>query len=382
MFSQTSEIAAFVTCVYYNRYDWTENLYNVFIVHPETSSNYTIDFPNLTEFVSAPKIVSTADGNYFVSVVQTCRKQVDSSTGKELSRRNEVRLFVQSTSSPNESGEQTLLRVQNLVTDVDDDAEFLDIVQVNDGNVLAVYAQIEKGFEFVTDKGILPPKNLRKGAILLDVEKLEALKHIPVFLESLSRLEGLLISSQFNLILDSDLKVFKYNSTSFQHQITSTSFAAGKIRLAMDGRYVIGISRNQTKIVVVRTADDTTLGSVFVHGKATCLEVADDDRTVVVGCEDGRVMIMSLILELADPLREYIEKLPSRCDDDFDGNLIVSDVRRLSLSTPDQHRLSARLRKSAQAEERRPPSYTTLQRAVTVSRLSNRARSASSCTQQ
>ena len=353
----------------------------MFIVHPETSSNYTIDFPYCTEFVSAPKLINTKEDNYFVAVVQICRRNIDPS-GKELSRRNEVRLLVQSVTPSNENGEKKILRLQNLTSDVGDDDQFLDIVPVQGGNVLIVYGQDMDGYEFVTDVGIVPPKVLRKGAILVNIEKMEPLQHLPQFLESTSQIKGLIISSRSTYILDSDLKVFKSGSGGSQHQIRASNFVPGCARLALDGRYVIGISDTRRKIDVVRTTDDKTLGSVFVHGKAVCLEVADDDRTVVVGCEDGRVMIMSLILEFADPLREHIEKLQSRCDDDFDGSLIVSDVRRLSMSTPDQHRLSARLRKSAQEDERRPPSYTTLQRAVTVSRMSNRERTASSCAQQ
>lgn len=317
-----------------------------------------------------------------MAVVQICRKNIDNTTGKELSRRNEVRLLIQNINSDNDNGERSLLQVQNLTADAGQGDQFLDIIPVSATNVLVVYGKGVEGYEFTTDKGIQPPKGIRKGAVLMDIGKQEALKHIPVFLESSSQLEGLMLSSQLTYIIDSDLKVFKYDSAAFQYQVKACSFKRNSARLALDGRYIIGITCDCRKIAVVRTADDKLLGSVFVHGRASCLEIANDDRTIVVGCEDGRVMIMSLILEFADPLREFIERLPSRYDDDFDGNLIVSDVRRLSLSTPDQHRLSARLRKSAQAEERRPPSYTTLQRAVTVSRQSNRERTSSTCAQQ
>ncbi|XP_045171838.2 NACHT and WD repeat domain-containing protein 2-like [Mercenaria mercenaria] len=382
VFSPQSGTAAFVTCAFYNSCDWSENIYNVFIVYPETSTNYTIDFPYHTEFVAPPKIVYKGGNNYFAAIVQTCKKTFDNNTKKEQSRWTEVRLLVQKITPNQNPSDQVLLRVQNLVDDVDDTDEFLDLIPVFDGNVIAVYAKDIDMYEFVTDKGIIPPKCTRKGAILFDVEGQTALRHIPLFLETKSKLEGLQISSQNCFILDSDLRVFKYDNFSFYQHIQCCKFAPNCTKFALNGRYIIGISENQRDILVVRTSDDKKVGSMFVHGKATCLRVADDDRTVIVGCEDGRIMILSLILEMADPLREHIEKLPSRSEEPVQNNLIINDVHRLSLSTPDQQRLSARLRKASIAEERRPPSYTTLHRAVTISRMSSRERSPNACAQQ
>ncbi|WAR02876.1 NWD2-like protein [Mya arenaria] len=382
VFSPSSHTAAFVTCAFYNRCDWSENIYNVFIVCPETSSNYTIDFPYHTEFVSPPRIVTAGKDSFFVAVVQTSERTVDKTTKRELSRWNEVRLVVQRMDSSHNPEDLFLYRVQNWSKEVGNKDVFLDFIPVNEEKILVVYAKDLASYEFVTDKGIVPPKNVKKGAFMFDVKYKTPLKHFPDFLSCSSSLRGLQISSQFTYIMDSDLQVFKYSTNSFHRQITSCSFASGTVRPALDGRYLIGISGDRRTIVVVRTSDDKPLGSMYVHGRATCLEMAEDDRTVVVGCEDGRIMIMSLILEFADPLREYIEKLPSRVDDEFEENLILTDVRRLSMSTPDQHRLSARLREKARDEERRPPSYTTLQRAVTISRQNNRYRNTPSCAQQ
>ncbi|KAL4223122.1 NACHT and WD repeat domain-containing protein 2 [Mactra antiquata] len=382
VFSPSSETAAFVTCAFYNSCDWRENIYNVFIVHPETSSNYAMDFPYHTEFVAPPKIVSKLDDNFFVAVVQTCKRNVDNVTNKETSRWNEVRLLIQKLNTNANPCEQELLRVQNLVKEVGDDDQFLDVLAVTDDNVLAVYAKGVGSYEFVTDKGIVPPKYIRKGAILLDIESQIVLKHIPCFMEAGSRIDNLQFSSQYSMIIDDDLRIFNYESSSFHSQSTSCKLYPGSAKFVMDGRYIVGISDNQRDIIVVRTSDDKNVGSLFVHGKATCIRVADDDRTVVVGCEDGRVMVLSVILEFADPLREHIEKLATRCEEPEENDLINNDIRRLSLSTPDQHRLSARLRTAHIAEERKPPPYTTLERAVTISRMSNRDRDVTPCIQQ
>lgn len=382
MFSPTSETAAFVTCAFYNSCDWSENIYNVFVVHPESSSNYAMDFPYHTEFVSPPKIVSKLNDNFFIAVVQTCNKNVNSNTKKEVSRWNEVRLLIQKLNTDSNPCEQELLRVQNLVEDVGDADQFLDVLPVADNNVLAVYAKGIGSYEFVTDKGIIPPNGIRKGAILLDIESQIVLKHIPCFAEAGTRVETLQFSSQYSYFMDSDLRIFDYNTSAFHLQIQSCKLLPGSAKFALDGRYLVGITENQRNIVVIRTADGKNVGSLFVHGKATCMSVAEDDRTVAVGCEDGRVMILSVVLEFADPLREHIEKLASRCEEPEENNLINNDIRRLSMSTPDQHRLSARLRTTSVTQERRPPPYTTLERAVTISRMSNRERTTTPCIQQ
>ena len=354
-------------------------------MNPETSGNYTIDFPFHTEFVCSPKIVQAGKDAFFVAVVQKSERTVDKVTQREMSRWNEVHLLVQKLNSNHNPEDLFLFRVQNWSKELGLKDVFLDIIPVKDEKILVVYAKNTGPYDFVIDKGIVAPKTTDKGAFLFDVKYRTPLQHIPDFLPGSSTLSGLRISSQFTFMIDIDHKVFDYNSNSLRRQIRCCSFASGTVRPALDGRYLVGIADDKRNIVVARSADGKKLGSMFVHGRAKCLEVAEDDRTVVVGCEDGRVMILSLILELADPLREFIEKLPSRVYDDNDDDddcLIATDVRRLSMSTPDQQRLSAQIREKSKEEERRPPSYTTLQRAVTVSRLSNRERNNSVCTQQ
>lgn len=383
MFSQTSTMAAFVTSAFYNRYDWSDNIYNVFIVNPESSSNYTIDFPFCTEFVSKPSVVGRDGDYFFLAVIQTCKKTFDSSNNKEISRWNEIRLYIQKLNTSQTPTDQSVLRLQNVIEAADDQDQFLDIKPISDGKVLIVCAKNIESYDFETDKGIVTPVNVAKGVVLYDVVRGVALKHVTNFLDVSSNIAQVQISSQLTYIVDDCLRILKFQTDTMVGQIRSCKLMVGSARLALDGKYVVAISDNQRSIEVIRTSDDVHLGSVFVHGRAECLEIAADDRSVVVGCEDGRVMILSLILEFSDPLREYIEKMPSRCASSNDDNLVLNDVRHISHSTPDLQRLSARIRRKSIAEERRPPSYTTLQRAVTISRQSNRQRgNNNTCIQQ
>ena len=382
MFSPSSKTAAFVTCAFYNPHDWSENMYNVFIVNPDTSSNYALDFPYNTEFVGEPCITRKNKEDSFVAVIQTCKKTFDDRNKKEVTRWSEVALFIQKLSESQLQSDQVALRLHNIVDAVNDNDELLAVKGLSDGNILVVYANDVDPYNFATDIGIVKPQSIPKGAVVFDANARAALKHMPCFLNPSSDVDRLCFSWSSSIIIDQKLNAFKLETSRHVGGADATKMRPESAKLALDGKYMVGISDDQLRILVFRVSDSKELGYVFVHGRATCLDVAEDDRTVVVGCHDGRVMILSLILEFSDPVREYIEKLPSRCKDDDEDNLISTDVSHISRSTPNQQRLSARMRKVSLDQERLPPSYTTLYRAVTVSRQSNRSRPGSSCAQQ
>ena len=357
-------------------------MYNVFIVNPETSSNYALDFPYSTEFVGEPCIAWKNKEDSFVAVIQTCKKTFDDKNKKEIARWSEVALFVQKLSENEMPEDQVTLRLHNIVDEVNESDELLAVRGLPDGNILIVYANDVDPYTFATDKGIVKPQSIPKGAVVFDANARAALKHMPCFLYPSSDVDSLRFSTSPSIIVDQKLNAFKLETSRHVGGADCTEMRPESAKLALDGKYMIGISKDQLRILVYRVSDAKELGYVFVHGRATCLDIAEDDRTVVVGCHDGRVMILSLILEFCDPVREYIEKLPSRCREDDEDNLISTDVNHISRSTPDQQRLSARMRKVSLDQERLPPPYTTLYRAVTVSRQSNRSRAGSACAQQ
>ena len=357
-------------------------MYNVFIVNPDTSSNYAMDFPYNTEFVGEPCITRKNKEDSFVAVIQTCKKTFDDRNKKEVSRRSEVGLFVRKLSEKQRQADQLTLRLHNIVDDVNDNDELLAVKGLSDGNILVVYANDVDPYTFEIDKGMIKPQSVPKGAVIFDANARAAVKHIPCFLNPSSDVDRLRLSGSTSVIIDQRLNAFKLDTSRHIGGSDDKKMRPESAKLALDGRYMVGISDDQLRILVFRVSDAKQLGYVFVHGRATCLDVAEDGRTVVVGCHDGRVMILSLILGFSDPVREYIEKLPSRCLRDGEDNLISTDVSHISHSTPDQQRLSARMRKVSLDQERLPPSYTTLYRAVTISRQSSRSRDGSSCAQQ
>ena len=65
-------------------------------------------------------------------------------------------------------------------------------------------------------------------------------------------------------------------------------------------------------LYAVRVADGMSLGDVNVHGKITCVTVCHDERTVVVGCEDGSLISYVLIDALLEDHAKITASIPSR----------------------------------------------------------------------
>ncbi|XP_033746900.1 NACHT and WD repeat domain-containing protein 2-like [Pecten maximus] len=376
VFSKNSELCLMVACQKHSQFDWAENAYNLILLQPDSGSSASLDFPKNTEFVSTPKILTTDTTNYFMCVVQTCMKKESSESFMESIRWHEIRLLVRDLSQA--GNECIFLRVQNALPEADETSQFLDAFPVENDNVFLIYGNNVESYTFDAASGIIRPQNIEKGALLYNVEKEVCLKHISSFLEPSTDINNIQFSSRFSVVLDSKTNI--YSGCNYTTRCRSeTEFAPGTACLALDGRYVVGLSCNLREVLVTRSNDGFLKGHMFVHGRATCLNVGADDRTVAVGCEDGRVLILSLILELSDPVRDIIEHFPSRLhvpdsSRSSKEHLIKEDIRRMSCKTPDLVRLSARIQ-SARAESRRPPSRQMISTAVRVTRQTSQVRS-------
>lgn len=125
------------------------------------------------------------------------------------------------------------------------------------------------------------------------------------------------------------------------------------------------------------------------------MEVAEDGRTIAVGTTDGRVMLLSLVLELSDPYVELIQHFPSRNpppppslsgDDDGleskkGGLLVDKDAQIIHGTTPELLRLSAKIRSDVQMASRRQPSFRSITNAMVVAQKFQQARSQACCLQ-
>ena len=241
-----------------------------------------------------------------------------------------------------------------------------------------MYAKGVDQYIFDMEKGLVRPSYTHKGLLVYDFKNSTVLKHIPEFLLASSDINNLTMSQNKMVIMDQNRNVFNIVNPRSDTQIDK-QFGIGTPRFILDGRYIVGLTPNFREVIVVRTCDGVVKGHIFVHGCATCVSVGADDRTIIVGCEDGRVMILTVILELCDPVKEVIESFPTRQlkpEKEPDATrLIRKDIRHMMCRTPDHARLSARLQTSALEDNRRPPSHKIISTAVTMTQNNSRSRS-------
>ena len=164
------------------------------------------------------------------------------------------------------------------------------------------------------------------------------------------------------------------------------------VKLVLDGRYIAAIvSPGNRELAVWRVSDGTELTRCFIHGHAVCLCVANDDRTLLIGCEDGRIMAISLLTDLSDAIKEHVGLLPSRSlmsvEEIKNNNLIIedkkanltqtssmtsetmsSDIRVINRSLPQLRALSAANRTKAKEQHKQTNSYRRVHSAVNSSK--------------
>ena len=375
-FTKDSEQVVFISLLNYSRYDWSDNTYTLSVVQAESGIDRTVMFPKCTEFVSMPCIVLCGNTNYFSVVVQTCKKTYDPKTKRERSRHYDVQLLMKDLSEAMD--EIIFLKIQNVLEDAEHDYQFLDVKTNSKNNLILMYAKGVDQYIFDMEKGLVRPSYIHKGLLVYDFKNSTVLKHIPEFLLASSDINNLTMSQNKMVIMDQNRNVFNIVNPRSDTQIDK-QFGIGTPRFILDGRYIVGLTPNFREVIVVRTCDGVVKGHIFVHGCATCVSVGADDRTIIVGCEDGRVMILTVILELCDPVKEVIESFPTRQlkpEKEPDATrLIRKDIRHMMCRTPDHARLSARLQTSALEDNRRPPSHKIISTAVTMTQNNSRSRS-------
>lgn len=168
--------------------------------------------------------------------------------------------------------------------------------------------------------------------------------------------------------------------------------------LLLDGQYLAGIVKpGQRELGVWRISDGTEMTRCFIHSSAVCICTANDDRTLLIGCSDGRIIAMSLLAGLSDAVTEHITHLPSRSLD-LDTTLaeitmhrlrektpstelsssstteqIGSDIRQIDRSLPQLRALSAARRSQTKDKQRSSESFRRIHSAIGSSRTRSQA---------
>ena len=383
-FNKSSSLVVITEILVHSPYDWVENDYIITVLRPEADVAVTenqFKLPELSEFLTKPMLFSSTyeDAPYdaIITVIQTCIKQHHPVTRVEVGRSFEQKLLIQTLG---ENEEEKEVFVQDLLKHANPKDKFLDVCLTPSNQLFLIYGKNVEEAPFDSYRGLVPPPNVHKGAIMYDPISGCIIRHYFNIMKPDSDLTQTVFSSLGSIILDSNMRIFDLNKTK-QLITINTQFSPNSAKLALDGKYIIGLSKDNSSVLVIRTSDGQRKGCLFVHGHATYLKVAEDDRTVTVGCSDGRVMILSLIIELSDPCREYIDKLPSRKTITKQISLMKMDLDNICTTTPDLARLSQKLRDKMKTSVRKQPSFQTLTTAVTLTNRANKMKSTACCIQ-
>ncbi|CAH1801226.1 unnamed protein product [Owenia fusiformis] len=370
IFSQDDSIIGFITSRKYNHDDWTDNDYVINILRPDTHEE-EISEPPPADFVTIPFIMKK--NTYMICIMQWCVKTFNEN-GDETKREFQIRLVANSLTRPREYRNARVFSLNQMIPEAEETDNFVDVRLTHDDKLLLIYVKGIDAFPYNDDGALNTSQHVEKGALIYDIYTNEVIRRFPNFLKANTDVIPSLVSTELSIVIDDKYQVFDVEFNRFVNQMKIKPYN-NVAKMVIDGRYLVMISSNQQEIHVVRSRDGYLKTMCYVHGKATCIAVGADDRTIVVGCEDGRIMIMTLILELSDPVIELIRTIPSRCRELAQREGLVHDVRTTQNTATEHRKLSATIRAASREQLSRPPSYKKLSAGVSMMQRSRLVRS-------
>lgn len=154
----------------------------------------------------------------------------------------------------------------------------------------------------------------RRLAVLYDVRGNSVLNRIEPFLLPFSDVESTVMLQHGQTFVDNKCNVFKVDNTcESQHtrhvgQLELDVRSSHDVCFVLDGRYAVAMVGDGAELVLVRTEDGQEKGRLETHCRATVIAACAGGRSVLVGCEDGRIMAFMVVLEEADPVAGLLRK--------------------------------------------------------------------------
>ena len=148
------------------------------------------------------------------------------------------------------------------------------------------------------------------GFMIFDICSGVVCQVIDGFLVPSTPLSDIIFTRDVSLCIDNQSNVFDMAQGYYVKNIQPGKEHIPPRCLALKGS--VALYCNNDHLYALRIADGKNLGDVNVHGTITCVNICHDDRTVVVGCEDGSIMSYILIDSLLENHTEILPSIPSR----------------------------------------------------------------------
>ena len=370
----------FFQCHYCNVDDWSANAYNYLCMDVDSGDTHRLEVPD-GDVISEPFFTST--GGYLVFLQQERFGDNVPHETQQGEAEYEVRLCVHSL------GRQWrgthAIALHELWSGADDDDILVDARAFSDDSIIVIYGSGVRHFPYGAD-GIVDRSIAESGALIYDVRKDSVLKRFDGFPSPDTAVERVAFSRQRSFALDSANRLYEIITGRL---ITVLDFSdvisPDTVQLIVDGRYVAALSANRRELLVFRSSDGYRKARLFVHAVATCIRVGADDRTLLIGCDDGRVMVFTVVLGVANHVHDIVRHLASRQRHlraaPAQSQLLSCDVRKIGTTVNEHRQMTALSTQRLTRSRLKPPSFKAVAAAVLVTRQHNRARSHACCMQ-
>ena len=381
LFAENEDEVILITVKHFNENDWADTCYRLDIV--PLRQGYDLETKDMfpADIVSEPFLVGCP--THVACLMQKCHKMVELKREKarELDRRYEVVLCLQQVRY-NSYKNAKIFSLKEVWKDAPVNSNFLDVGPAPDKKVFLIFGYGSGNFEYAEDGTAVRSFLGQKGALIFDPMTCQPLKILHQHLKPSSDVDNCTISQGGCIIMDDARNTFNVVTGKFMTQLPN-SFEVADSRFALDGKFLIAISRDRREILVFRCCDGVQKARFFVHGIATCLEVGTNGRTFVIGTQDGRIMTFSLILDFADPTREWIHRTRMQLPRPIGKEEILKkDTELASSKEYDQRRLSARIQTAKEVTRRKVSGYKTVTTAMELAHLANHASNSRACSIQ
>jgi hypothetical protein len=143
-----------------------------------------------------------------------------------------------------------------------------------------------------------------KAAVIYDPATNTVLRRFRTIFSKETNIDRLVLSSHNTYACDNKLDLYdacvtgKLVRNLERNNYTSLSLNIEQARFLFSGRYVIASEPDLEKIHVIRCYDSFRVATLKLKSKLTCLRVGEEERTVVLGTQDGNVLALKLLIDL------------------------------------------------------------------------------------
>ena len=370
----------FFQCQYCNTADWSLNAYNCLCLDVDSGDMQRLEVPT-GDVIGKPFFTHTGSYLVFVQQEKLCVDAEQEARGVDA--QHEVRMCVHSLGRQWRGTHSVLLH--ELWSNAGDDDILVDAQPFGDDSIVVIYGSGTRHFRYGAD-GRVDRSTAANGALIYDVRKDSLLKRLADFPSPHSDVDRVTFSRQMSFALDGNNRLYEIVSGRL---ITALDIgdviSPDTVQLIVDGRYVAALSANRRELLVFRSSDGQRKARAFVHALATCVRVGADDRTLLIGCDDGRVMVFTVVLGVASHVHDIVRHLASRrrrlVAAPAQSLLLSSDVKKIGTTVNEHRQMTALSTHHITQSRLKPPSFKSVATAVMITQQQHRARSQACCVQ-